>query len=73
MAEVIGKCDKYGNHETAATLIKHSFEVNLLKLDDAARRRVAAQLEEMFETPELSLKLKAAVNGLLKRVMKLQK
>lgn len=68
MAEVIGKCDKHGNHETAATLIKHSFEVNLLKLDHAARVRVATQLEEMSANQELSSKLKAAVNGLLKKL-----
>lgn len=73
MAEVIEKCDKYGNHETAATLVKNSFEVNLLKLDDATRRRVATQLEEMIANPDLSLKLKSALNGLLKRVMKAQK
>ena len=68
MAEVIGKCDKYGNHETATTLIKHSFEVNLLKLDDQSKRRVAAQLEAMTQDAELSPKLKSAVNGLLKNL-----
>ena len=70
MAEVIGKCDKYGNHETAATLIKHSFEVNLLKLDNQSKRRVAAQLEAMTQDAELSPKLKSAVNDLLKKLMK---
>ena len=69
MAEVIGECEKYGIHETAATLTKHSFEANLLKLDEAARQRVAGQLDEMSLDPELSSKLKSDVNGLLKRLI----
>ena len=56
MAEVIGECEKYGIHETA-TSTKHSFEANLLKLDKAARQRVAGQLDEMSLDPELSSKL----------------
>lgn len=69
MADVIINCDRFGNHETAATLIKHSFEVNLLKLNQEAQSRVASQLKSMLEgPPQLSKKLENSIKSLLKQL-----
>ena len=68
MSEVIANCDKFGNHETAATLIKHSFEVNLLKLNQEAKLRVVLQLKSMLTETELSPKLLNSIESLLKQL-----